>query len=288
MKNIFCFFILIIFAQSVFSQMPFLEKMEGVKSIQTTLLTGKKESPKSTPEGVNHYDQKGRLHKSVDKNGSVRTYIYEGENVIEWIQYRGDDCITAYEYHISEVENTITVKQKMHTGNHIPENPCEREMSESPPYMGANASELFKDVKRKRTFEGDYFFVTVIEYADIKNKQEFKKYNYFKTRRANMYQLKSIIVNKKNGDGTYFSAWYGVDSYGQKLIVPFRQQINDENGFSLGWIGEEELFSEEKHKKAKKYKYEKDEDKNWIKQSELKTSSDKMKERTRIIKYYGS
>ncbi|MFK8005826.1 MAG: hypothetical protein AB8H03_05625 [Saprospiraceae bacterium] len=288
MKNIFCLFILIIFSPTIFAQLPFLEKMEGVKSIQTTLATGKKETPKSTPEGINHYDQKGRLHKSVDKHGSVRTYTYEGENVIEWVQTKWDDCITAYEYHISENENTIIVKQKMHVGNHKPENPCERMMSESPPYMGADASELFKDVKRKRKFEGDYFFVTVIEYADIKTKKEFKKYNYFKTRGANMYQLRNIIVYTKNTDGTYFSAWYGVDSYGQKLIVPYQQKVNDENGFQLGWIGEKELFSEEKHKKAKKYQYEKDENKNWIKQSEIEKSSDKIMERARVIKYYGS
>lgn len=288
MKNIFCLFILIIFSQTVFSQMPFLEKMEGVKSIQTTLVTGKKETPKSTPEGINHYDQKGRISKSVDKHGSVRTYTYEGEIVIEWIQTKWDDCITAFEYHISEIENTIIVKQKMHEGNRKPENPCERTMSESPPYMGADASELFKDVKRKRTFEGDYFFVTVIEYTDVVTKEEFTKYNYFKSRGVNMYQLRSIIVYKKNADGTYFSAWYGVDSYGQKLIVPFQQKVNDENGFQLGWIDEGELFSEEKHKKSKKYNYEKDENKNWIKQSEIEKSSEKMMERTRVIKYYGS
>lgn len=288
MKNTFCFFMLIIFAPAVFAQMPFLEKMEGVKSIQTTLITGKKETPKSTPEGINHYDQKGRLHKSVDKNGSVKTYIYEGENVIEWVQYRGDDCITAYEYQISKSKNTVIIKQKMHEGNHKPENPCERTMSESPPYRGANASGLFKDVKRKRTFEGGYFFVTVIEYTDLANKDEFKKYNYFKSRGANMYQLRTINVNKKNADGTYLSALYGVDSYGQKLIVPFQQRVKDKNGFLLGWIDGDELFSEEKHQKAEKYQYEKDKQENWIKQSGIENSSDKLMERTREIKYYGS
>ncbi len=286
MKYLLFTICLILNASNLFAQfsLRFLENQEGIKSIESTVKSGEKDTPKVKNDNTKSFDKEGRLEKYVMGSGATFEYIYEDNMVFEIIQYKRDDCKTAIEYLLEEDGKTLTIKSKYHEGKWKPENSCGRYES-ARDLFGADATRLFPDVKRTIPLEDYYDFIYIINYTNEGKTDEYEVLFYRGSKRWKRYSLYSIEQMKKDDNGNYLKTNFGVESYGQKRVVLSNQVLLDPQGFQLKYIGEREFYQPD-GKNHKRYNYKNDDKGNWTKQNLIAPDSKTILERERTINYY--
>jgi len=283
MKKLLLGFLLVFIFQITNAQFNFLEKNEGVKKIELTEVKGKRTAPKSKVKHTKFFNPDGTLQK-IEYSWSIYEYYYEGDVVVEVSTTKRDTCSFAKEYHLSWEGNTLTIKEKNHTGKYTPQKICERSMVEDM-YHGLAASHLFENVERELAKEEGVNRVTKIKYKDENNRDEYEQYIYRKSRRGTL-KLHYLKTNQKNTNDSYLQRRFIFSPYGgQPGINMTWQAIMDQFGFQANYLGAEEFYKEDGTYKMQ-FEFQFDDKKNWIKRVAKKENSDNIYEKVRKIEYY--